>query len=181
MRSRTTALLLFSLGALCACGAATTPDGAARTDASADSSQLPDTSVLPDVLPPSDGPPPTVTADNLSAFGGCMPQVPADPIGASWTLRVQNARGSVATVRGALLSLSGSTMSYTQSIAVTPTTIPLAGGSGTEMMRKTGGDTPPQAVCGAFCGGTTAVLALTVEVDGQQLTARATAPYQCAF
>jgi hypothetical protein len=115
----------------------------------------------------------------LMVFANCQPSVPADPIMVRWTSAVTGGTSSSATLVSAVLTLTGF-RTITQSLTVTPTTIPLTNGSGSAAQQKTAGDPTPGNVCGEVCS-SNARLDVTLSDGGVQFTATATGTYSCVF
>jgi hypothetical protein len=126
------------------------PDGGVDAGAPPDAGPSLDGGV--DAGPPEDAATEAmITLSDVSVYANCMPIVAPDPIVAFWTVDVSGAEaGATVTLTAASLTVSG-TPSFTQELTVDEPAVPLRGGAGSRMQRKTGADRDPPVACTALC------------------------------
>jgi hypothetical protein len=97
---------------------------------------------------------------------------------ATWTSAVTGATSSNATLVSAVLTITEA-RTITQTLTVTPTSVPLTNGAGSVAQQKTAGAPAPGTACDV-CGGN-ARLDVTLDDAGTQFSATATGTFNCAF
>lgn len=121
-----------------------------------------------------------VTISDPYVYGNCFP-VPPDPVIAGWDVTITGASGSTATLTSAELTVTAGPTTFTQTLMVDVTTVPLTGGSGMVSMRKTSGmpsSVPGCSACGSG-GGATYTLELVFLIDGVSVPKTTTGSYDC--
>ena len=125
--------------------------------------------------------PAQVTLRKVSASGTCGPEIPSDPIMVLWTVDITGASGASAQVTQATITVSKGTTSIVQDFTVEQATVPLVNGAGSADQRKPLASVSPNQACSSMCSSATYQLDLVFNINGQQIPARQTGAFYCAY
>jgi hypothetical protein len=125
----------------------------------------------------------TLAISNLMLFQDCMPIVPADPMGGTWTLEMTN--DGAASVSGTIdaARLLDQANQELGTIGFMPAAIPSTAPNQTTpvQMSKTVSSLMPANGCGVVQCNSTVRLELDVTVDGQTESVKASTTMNCVF